>query len=567
MSVFLYRNHTIHNAMRHPFIVIVDDDEHVLRAIQRDMRNNYRDDYRVSATESAKEALELVKELKLKNETVALFISDQRMPEMEGIEFLEEAKALYPDAKLVLLTAYSDIEAAIAAINKVKLDYYLLKPWNPPEEKLYPVVNDLLEEWQALYKPDHEGIRIIGFQWSPKSHRLKEFLSGNLIPFLWMDVESNAEAEQYLKSADVTRANLPLVLLKDGTWLTDPSLPDLAARIGLQQAASHEIYDVLIIGAGPAGLAASVYGSCEGLKTLLIEKNNPGGQASSSSRIENYLGFPSGLSGADFTRRAVAQTRRFGTEILTTKEVKNIRLQDGYKIVEMTDGSEVHAKTIVIATGVEYRKLGIPGLDKFTGAGVYYGSASVEAHACKDEVVYIVGGGNSACQAAMYVCKFAKEVNMLIRRDSIKNTASSYLAGNISTTPNINVLPQTEIVSVEGDSVLEKITLKNSKTGEAKTVPAKALFIYIGAKPGTEWLSNLVVKDEKGFITTGTNLMKEPSFHTFWKLEREPFMPETSVPGIFASGDVRFGALTGISSAVGEGSMAIRFVRKYLEEM
>jgi len=552
--------------MKHPFIVIVDDDEHVLRAIQRDMRNNYRDEYRVSATESAKEALELIKELKLKNEAVALFISDQRMPEMEGIEFLEEAKTLYPEAKLVLLTAYSDIEAAIRAINKVKLDYYLLKPWNPPEEKLYPVVNDLLDEWQALYRPDHEGIRIIGFQWSPKSHRIKEFLSGNLIPFLWMDVESNGEAEQYLKSANVTRENLPLLLLKDGTWMADPSLTDLAGRIGLQRTASQETYDVLIIGAGPAGLAASVYGSTEGLKTLLIERNNPGGQASSSSRIENYLGFPSGLSGADFTRRAIAQTRRFGTEILTPKEVKNIRLQDGYKIVEMTDGTEVHTKAIVIATGVEYRKLDIPGLDRFTGAGVYYGSASVEAHACKGEVVYIVGGGNSACQAAMHICKFAKEVNILIRRDSIRDTASSYLAGNIDATPNIHVLAHTEIASVEGSDVLEKIALKNSKTGEARTVPAKALFIYIGAKPGTGWLNDLVVKDEKGFIATGSALTKDPGYHTFWKLDREPYMPETSVPGIFASGDVRFGALTGISSAVGEGSMAIRFVRKYLEE-
>ena len=552
--------------MKHPFIVIVDDDEHVLRAIQRDMRNHYREEYRISATESAVEALELVKELKLKNETVALFVSDQRMPEMEGIEFLSAAKALYPDAKMVLLTAYSDIEAAIRAINDVKLDYYLLKPWNPPEEKLYPVVNDLLEEWQALYKPDHEGIRIIGFQWSPKSHRLKEFLSGNLIPFLWMDVESNADADRYLTSAIVPRENLPLVLLKDGTWMADPPLPELAARLGLQRTAAHETYDVLIIGAGPAGLAASVYGSCEGLKTLLIEKNNPGGQANSSARIENYLGFPSGLSGADFTRRAIAQTRRFGTEILTPKEVKNIRIQDGYKIVEMTDGSEIFAKTIVIATGVEYRKLDIPGLDRFTGAGVYYGSASVEAHACKNEVVYIVGGGNSACQAAMHICKFAKEVNILIRRESIKNTAASYLAQNIIATPNINVLAQSEIASVGGGSVLEKVTLKNLATGEEKTVPAKALFIYIGAKPGTVWLDRLVVKDAKGFIVTGSALTKEASYRSLWKLEREPFMPETSVPGIFASGDVRSGALTGISSAVGEGSMAIRFVRKYLEE-
>lgn len=553
--------------MKLPFIIIVDDDEQVLRAIQRDIRNKYHTDYRISATDSANEALELIKELKLKNETVALFISDQRMPEMEGVIFLEKTKEIYPEAKLVLLTAYSDIEVAIKAINDIRLNYYLLKPWNPPEEKLYPVVDDLLEEWQAQYKPDHEGIRIIGFQWSPKSHQLKEFLSGNLIPYLWMDVETNSESEKYLSSADVHRDRLPLVVLKDGSWISDPSLPDLAQRIGLQQNASQKMYDVLIIGGGPAGLAASVYGSCEGLKTILIEKSNPGGQASSSARIENYLGFPTGLSGADLSRRAIAQTLRFGTEILTPKTVKNIRLQDGYKITEMTDGSEVHSRTVIIATGVEYTKLNINGLEKFTGAGVYYGAAAVEAHACKNEIIYIIGGGNSACQAAMYMCKFAKEVNILIRRDSIKNTAANYLAESITKTPNIKVHPYTGISSVEGDKVLEKITLKNLLTSEENTVPSKALFIYIGAKPGTAWLNNIVLKDEKGFIITGNDLVKEKSFNTFWKLERKPFMPETSVPGIFASGDVRSTALTGISSAVGEGAMAIRFVRKYLEEM
>lgn len=553
--------------MKLPFIIIVDDDEHVLRAIQRDIRSKYHKDYRVSATDSANEALELIKELKLKNETVALFISDQRMPEMEGIAFLEKAKEIFPEAKLVLLTAYSDIEVAIKAINEIKLNYYLLKPWNPPEEKLYPSVDDLLDEWQAQYKPDHEGIRIVGFQWSPKSHTLKEFLSGNLIPYKWLDVESNSEAEQYLVSSNVNRDSLPLVVLKDGTYLSDPLLPDLAQRIGLQHTASQTMYDVLIIGGGPAGLAASVYGSCEGLKTILIEKSNPGGQASSSARIENYLGFPNGLSGAELTRRAMTQTLRFGTEILTPKTVKNIRLQDGYKITEMTDGSEVHSKTVIISTGIAYTKLEIPGLEKFSGAGVYYGSASIEAHACRGEIVYIIGGGNSACQAAMHISKFAKEVIIVIRRESIKKTAASYLIENINKTPNIKVLTSNEVVSVEGDNVLEKITLKNSLTSEETVLPAKALFIYIGAKPGTAWLNNIVLKDEKGFVITGSDLMKEKKFNTFWKLERKPFMTETSVPGIFASGDVRYSALTGISSAVGEGAMAIRFVRKYLEEI
>ena len=553
--------------MKLPFIIIVDDDEQVLRAIQRDIRNKYRDEYRVSATDSANEAIELIKELKLKNETVALFISDQRMPEMEGITFLAKTKEIYPEAKLVLLTAYSDIDAAIRAINNLKLDHYLLKPWNPPDEKLYPIVDDLLDDWQAQYKPDHEGIRIIGFQWSPKSHRLKEFLSGNLIPYLWMDVEENTEAEKYLTSTGVKIDDLPLVILKDGKWLTDPSLPDLAKQTGLQQTASQKMYDVLIIGGGPAGLAASVYGSCEGLKTILVEKSNPGGQASSSARIENYLGFPKGLSGADLTRRAMAQTLRFGTEILTPKTVKCIRLQDGYKITEMTDGSEVNSKTVVIATGVEYTKLEIPMLEKFTGAGVYYGAASVEAHACKDEIVYIVGGGNSACQAALHICRFAKEVNIVIRRESITKTAADYLIKNISNTPNINVHTHTEVVAVEGENVLEKITLKEVHTGEEKTVPAKALFIYIGAKPGTTWLDSLILKDEKGYIITGNELQKVKSFNTFWKPERKPLLPETNIPGIFACGDVRSTAMTGISSAVGEGAMAIRFVRKYLEQM
>jgi len=553
--------------MKLPFIIIVDDDVHVLRAIQRDVRNNYRDDYRIVAAESANEAIELIKDLKLKNETVALFISDQRMPEMEGIEFLQRVKEIYPEAKCVMLTAYSDIEAAIKAINDIKLDHYLMKPWNPPEEKLYPVIDELLNDWQAFYKPDHEGMRIIGYQWSPKSHRLKEFLSGNLVPYLWMDIETDADAEKYLTSANVSASDIPLVVLKDGTFMVDPSLPDLATRIGLQHSANQKIYDVLIIGAGPAGLAASVYGSCEGLKTLVIERSNPGGQASTSARIENYLGFPTGLSGAELTHRAMAQTLRFGTEFLTARDVKKIRVQDGYKIVEMSDGSEVHGKTIIIATGVEYRKLDVPGLDNFTGAGVYYGAAAVEANACKDGSVYIVGGGNSACQAALHISKFAKDVYILIRKDALKMVAANYLVENISKTPNIKVLPNTEVASATGGKVLETITLVNCKTGEKNTVPAKAVFIYIGQKPGTTWLNEIVLKDENGFILTGRELMKEKSFNTFWKLDREPFMPETNIPGIFASGDVRFTALTGISSAVGEGAMAIRFVRKYLNEM
>ncbi|MCU7552702.1 FAD-dependent oxidoreductase [Chitinophagaceae bacterium LB-8] len=553
--------------MKLPYILIIDDDIQVLRAIQRDIRNEYRNEYKVAATESAIEALEVIKELKLKNEMVALFISDQRMPEMEGIAFLEKANEIFPEAKKVLLTAYSDIDAAIKAINNVKLDYYLQKPWYPPKEKLFPVVNDLLYEWQAIYKPDQEAIRIIGFQWSPKSHRLKEFLSGNLVPYIWMDIENNAEAEKYLISANVSKSDLPLVILKDGYVMSDPTLPELAARVGLHQKATKEMYDVLIIGAGPAGLAASVYGSCEGLKTVLIERSNPGGQASSSARIENYLGFPTGLSGAELSRRAITQTLRFGTEILTPQEVKKITIKDGYKITELMDGSQIHSKAIVIATGVTYKKLEIPGLEAFTGSGVYYGAASVEAYACRNEIIYIVGGGNSACQAAMYMCKFASEVNIIIRRGALSQTAANYLVENISHTSNIHVITNTDVIACSGTSILQNITLKNVTTGEEKTVPTKALFIYIGHKPSTDWLDDLVLKNEKGYIFCGSDLLKDKSFNSLWKLNREPFMSETSVPGIFASGDVRFGAITGISSAVGEGSMAIRFVRKYLQEM
>ncbi len=487
--------------MKFPYIVIIDDDIQVLRAIQRDIRNEYREGYKIVATDSALEALELIRELKLKNEAVALFISDQRMPEMEGVAFLEKTNEIFPSARKVLLTAYSDIEAAIRAINSVKLDYYLLKPWHPPEEKLFPVVNELLDDWQALYKPDHEATRIIGFQWSPKSHRLKEFLAGNLVPYIWMDVENDAEAEKYLASAHASRSGLPLVVFKDGSFMNDPEVSDLAAAVGLKQKASKEMYDVLIIGAGPAGLAASVYGSCEGLKTVLIEKSNPGGQASSSARIENYLGFPSGLSGAELARRAMTQTRRFGTEILTPAEVQSITVKDGYKITLLTNGSEIHSKTVVIATGIAYKRIEIPGLEKFSGAGIYYGNAAVEAQACRGEIIYIVGGGNSACQAAMYMSKFAGEVNILIRRDKLTETAANYLVENINCTPNIKITGNTDVVACGGSTVLENITLKDRNSGAEKTVPAKALFIYVGMKPGTAWLDGLILRDESGFIS------------------------------------------------------------------
>lgn len=553
--------------MKRPFILVIDDDIQVLRALERDLRNQYRNSYHVIAANSAEEAYQLISELKLKSEEIAVFISDQRMPGMDGVTFLEKARKVYPNAKQVLITAYSDIEVAISAINDIHLDYYLLKPWNPPEEKLYPVLDELLMEWQSTFRPPHEGLKIIGFQWSPKSHALKEFLSGNLIPYVWIDVETHPEGETYVESARMAKADLPLVILKDGAVMKDPSRQVLAEALGLKQKATEKMYDVVIIGAGPAGLAASVYGASEGLKTLLIERDNPGGQASSSARIENYLGFPSGLSGAELTRRALTQTMRFGTEVLTPQEVKGIRVQDGYKIIEMGDGTEVFSKTVIISTGVAYRKLEVPGADTFTGAGVYYGSAAVEAHACKDEIIYIIGGGNSACQAAMHMSKFAREVNMLLRKEYLSQLAANYLVEQISKVPNIHVHGNTEIVAMSGDTRLEQVTLINNKTNETRVAPAKAVFVYIGTRPSTAWTNDFVLKDEKGFIITGNDLLQVPQFRASWKLERAPYISEASVPGVFVSGDVRFGALAGISSAVGEGAMATRFVRKYLEEV
>jgi thioredoxin reductase (NADPH) len=553
--------------MKTPIILVVDDDALVLRAIQQDIRAEYKNAYRIIATESAIEALDVIKELKRKNEPVALVVSDQRMPEMEGVELLSKIREVFQDTKTVLLTAYSDIEVAIRAINEIRLDYYLLKPWSPPDEKLYPVLNDLLDDWHRVFIPTYDGIRLIGNQWSPNSHRIKEFLSGNLIPYHWIEYQTSPEGQALLNSSGSSEEELPVLILKDGTVLKNPELGLLAASVGLKQIASQKVYDVVIIGAGPAGLAASVYGSSEGLRTLLIEKNNPGGQASSSARIENYLGFPSGLSGADLTRRAVAQTIRFGTEVLTPQEVKNIVYQGGYKQLTLSDGSTINSRTVIIATGVSYRKLEVPGLEKFTGAGVYYGAAAVEAHACKDQPVFIVGGGNSACQAAMYMYKFASQVNILIRKEELGMVAANYLVNQISGTGNIKVWGNTEVLEVKGNGLLASVTLQNNKTQEVSEHPAKALFIYIGAKPATAWLPDQILKDTKGFIITGSELDNTEGFYRFWDMPRKPYPCETSMPGVFAAGDIRMGALAGISSAVGEGALALRYVRKYLQEM
>lgn len=552
--------------MDKPIIFSIDDDQQVLNAITRDLKAKYNNDYKIISTTSAKEALERILGLKNESRTIAMFVCDQRMPEMEGVEFLAEALKIYPEAKRILLTAYSDTEAAINAINKVQLDYYLMKPWNPAEEKLYPVIDDLLSDWQSNYKPDFKGLRVLGYQYSPFSHAIKDYLAGNLIPYLWLDIEKNSEAQNLLDINKLTEENLPVVVLDDGSILKQPDIATLAASIGTNPEITAEVYDVVIIGAGPAGLAAAVYGASEGLRTLVIERKAPGGQAGTSSRIENYLGFPSGLTGADLARRAISQARRLGAEFLSPREVVDIKEVDSYKILTLSDGQEINCRAIIITTGVDYRKLETKGIEDFTGAGIYYGAAITEASACKDKSVYIVGGGNSAGQSAVYLSKFANKVYIIVRKDSLSYTMSSYLIQQIADLPNIKVLTDTEIREAKGDTHLENLTIEHLPSGTTTNGDAAALYIFIGAKPFTDWLGASVQRDQKGFIETGRDLTVYPEFTKLWKLKRDPFLLETSLPGIFAAGDVRSGAMNRVASAVGEGSMAISFVHKYLAE-
>lgn len=553
--------------MNRPIIFTIDDDPQVLRAISRDLKTQYGKEYKILSTTSAQEALDSLADLKNSSDVVALFLCDQRMPEMEGVAFLEQAIKLFPNAKRVLLTAYSDTAAAIRAINEVKLDYYLIKPWDPPEEKLYPVINDLLEDWQNDYEPEFRGIKLIGYQFSPQSHEVKDYLGSNLIPYRWMDIQTDPDAAGLLQLNKLTNENLPLVILEDGSFLTKPSIKEIAAKIGRNPEIIHDIYDVVIIGAGPAGLAAAVYGASEGLKTLMIERKAPGGQAGTSSRIENYLGFPAGLSGADLTRRAISQAVRLGAGFLSPQSVSDIRQKDGYKTIILEDGPEILSRTVVITTGVDYRKLDVKGIDSFTGAGIYYGAATTEASACKGKDVFIIGGGNSAGQAAMYLSKFASNVNIIIRKNDLEATMSAYLIEQIDHTPNIHVLANTEVIEAIGNQCLEQLVLLNVKTKETVTREASAFYIFIGARPYTDWIKLDIIKNEKHFIETGRELRNYESFNKSWKLKRDPYLLETSCPGIFAAGDVRAGAMNRVASAVGEGSMAISFVHKYLAEV
>ena len=545
--------------MPKPIILAIDDDTSVLEAVVQDLRRHYGQDYRIVRAASGGAALDICRQLLERKETVALFLSDQRMPGMTGVDFLQQAMTLYPEAKRALLTAYADTEAAIRAINAAKIHYYLNKPWDPPEEKLYPVLDDLLESWKQGYKAPYEGIRVIGLRWSPTDHAVRDFLSRNRIEYKWLDPETSPDGIELLKEKGLDDAKLPVVLFGDGTALVQPTTQELGHRIGLRTQAKEEFYDVVVIGAGPAGLAAGVYGASEGLRTIIVEPHSIGGQAGSSSRIENYLGFPQGLSGDELAKRAFLQANRLGAEFLSQR-VTCIRSENGYHLVKMADGRELACHVCLISTGVDYCKLDVPGADKFSGAGVYYGAARSEAMTCADEEIYIVGGANSAGQAAMHFSRYAAKVRMLVRGDSLARSMSKYLIDQIAATPNIVVETETEVVAMSGDAHLECLTLKTPHGEERR--PANSIYIFIGAAPKTDWLPSEIATDSKGFILAGGDLKTRAA--GAWKLEREPYLLETSVPGIFVAGDVRFNSVKRCASAVGEGSIAVQFMHQYL---
>jgi thioredoxin reductase (NADPH) len=545
--------------MPKPVLLAIDDDTSVLEAVVQDLRRHYGQDYRIIRAASGAAALDICNQLNQRKDTVALFLSDQRMPGMTGVDFLQKALVIYPNAKRVLLTAYADTEAAIRAINSAKIHYYLNKPWDPPEEKLYPVLDDLLGSWKAGYKAPFDGIRVVGVRWSAIDHAVRDFLSRNRIPYQWLNPEANPDALALLKEKGIDDTKLPVILFGDGTALVQPTSTELANKVGLRTQAQQEFYDVVVVGAGPAGLAAGVYGASEGLRTLVVEAAAPGGQAGSSSKIENYLGFPEGLSGEELAKRAYLQANRLGAEFLTQR-VTCIRSENQYRILEMADGREVTCHVCLIATGVDYCKLDVPGADTLTGAGVYYGAALTEAMSCREEVVYIVGGANSAGQAAMHFSRYANHVHMLVRGRSLESSMSKYLIDQIEATPNIKVETGTEVVGMSGDGHLECLTLKTPQGNEARS--ASALFIFIGAAPKTDWLPKEIKCDSKGFILAGPDL--KATAPSSWTLDRDPYLLETSVPGIFVAGDVRYNSVKRCASAVGEGSIAIQFVHQYL---
>jgi thioredoxin reductase (NADPH) len=556
--------------MPKPAILAVDDDAEVLRAVERDLKRRYGGDYRVLRADSGPAGVDIVQELKVRNNVVALFLIDQRMPGMSGVEFLAQAISLYPDAKRVLLTAYADTDAAIAAINEAGVNHYLLKPWHPPEENLYPILDELLEDWQAEFPPQFEGIRVLGNRWSPASHNIKDFLARNHVPYQWLDVETaemDAEVREIVELlTEEEKSSLPLVIFPNGLRLRQPTVVELAEHAGLKTRAAQTFYDLVIVGGGPAGLAAAVYGASEGLRTVMIEREAPGGQAGMSSRIENYLGFPSGLTGADLARRAVVQAKRFGVEILSA-EATQVRLDGSYRVLKLADGSELSCHALLVATGVQWRKLEAPGVERLTGAGIYYGAAMTEAMSTRGEDVYVVGGANSAGQAAMYFSKYARRVVMLVRGSTLGASMSKYLIDQLNATANVHIEFNSAVVEAHGEDHLEAVSIHCTVTNEINKVPANSLFIMIGAAPNTDWLANIVERDERGFILSGPLLMRDGKRPKGWTPDRDPTLLETNVPGIFVVGDVRHGSVKRVASGVGEGSVAISFVHQYLSKV
>ncbi len=551
--------------MNKPVLMVVDDDPQVLAAVRRDLRSRYRENYLIMCASSGQEALSTIRELKSRGDAVAMVLSDQRMPGMTGSEVLARSREVYPLARRVLLTAYSDIEAAIRAINEAHLDHYLSKPWDPPEERLFPVLDDLLDAWQAEYLPEAKGLRLVGHQWSPRSHAIKDFLAGNLIPYRWLEVTRDPDACVLLDAAGVGTDELPALFFDDGSpVLRNPEPRQVAERLGKSLSAAFEVYDLVIVGAGPAGLAAAVYGASEGLRTLLLDRHAPGGQAGTSSRIENYLGFPTGVSGSELTRRALMQAQRLGAEFLSPLEVTEVSIDGGYKRLKLADGRELVTRAMLATTGMSYREHPAPGVKEHTGAGVYYGAATTEAAALRGKRVIVVGGGNSAGQGAMYLSRYAKEVQIVVRRDCLQGTMSVYLIEQIEKTPNIRLRPRTEIVRVEGDGHCERIELTSLDDGSCQVEDADAVFVFIGTRPRSDWLPANVLRDAKGFVLTGRDLMTADAFARTWKEQREPLLLETSVPGVFAAGDLRAGAMNRVASAVGEGSMVVRLTHEYL---
>jgi thioredoxin reductase (NADPH) len=550
--------------MAKPIIMTVDDELQVLNAVERDLRRQYRRDYRIVKANSGQDGLEAVRRFKERGDPIALFVADQRMPQMTGTEFLAEALKFYPEARKVLLTAYADTEAAVTSINLIGLDHYLMKPWDPPEENMYPVLDDLLADWQATVPLPYDGIRVAGTLWSATSHDVKDFLARNRIPYQWLDIEVDQEARHLVENSTEAHRQLPVVFFPDGDVFTNPDLRTLAEKCGLQTQASEAFYDLIIVGAGPAGLGAAVYGASEGLRTLMIDKEATGGQAGTSSRIENYLGFPKGLSGADLAQRATAQAKRLGAEILLAQEVKRVRVEEPNRYVILGDGGELGCRSLIIASGVSTRKLNVPGAERITGAGIYYGAALTEAAYYEGHPMYVIGGANSAGQGAMFFSRYASKVTMLVRGSSLAKSMSAYLIDQIDATENIDVVTHTVVTEVFGEDRLTGFTTKNTVTGEIEKVEAPAMFVFIGAVPHTEMVAGVVERNRAGFVLTGQDLIQDGRRPKGWTLQRDPFLLETSVPGIFAAGDVRQGAVRRVASAVGQGANAVNFVHQYL---